>query len=169
MKAKLLDELEMANSYTRMACVLALRPHMDSLEWFGVLGREWPSCDNIASHRLNLLRILSAASSAECEAMMDESERKKLRELPEMLTIYRGCYYENRNGLSWTLNRDTAAGFVTLRRYRNDALAAPALLVTGHAARSRVVLKLDRGEDEIICPRVRRTHIEKLEIPAAAG
>jgi len=70
-----------------------------------------------------------------------------------MLTVYRGCYGINRVGLCWTLDRAVAERFPTYNRYRRPGLVPE--LLTGRVAKDRAVLLLDRGEQEIIAPRVR--------------
>lgn len=62
----------------------------------------------------------------------------------------------NRDGLSWTLCREVACRFPTLHRYKRE-VDVP-LLLTGAAERASVVLKLDRGEREVICAAVRVTN-----------
>jgi len=67
------------------------------------------------------------------------------------------------NGLSWSLDRDTAEQFTTLNRYRvkrlrrrdGTEIRPTRLLLQGTVARHRAVLKLERGEGEIIAATVR--------------
>jgi hypothetical protein len=43
--------------------------------------------------------------------LMDENEREALVALPEEFTIWRGCRWQNRFGLSWTTDKDKAIWF----------------------------------------------------------
>jgi len=91
--------------------------------------------------------------------MMDSAELVAYRSLPARLTVFRGCGEINMLGASWSLDRDVAARFPTLNRYRQTA----PLLVTATVRRDRVLaLKLDRDESEIITFHARRTAIEPL-------
>ena len=67
--------------------------------------------------------------------------------LPDQIVIYRGCGPENRNGLSWTLNRETAIGFPFKALYN----AKQPILLTATVSKRRIAaLKLDRNEHEVI-------------------
>lgn len=139
------------NSFSRLEVVLNNSAHMDRLDWFRQLGDAWSSCDNVWRWRKLLASVLSSATPEELAAMMSDEDRARLAALPERVTVYRGCYPLNRVGLSWSLDEATARRFVTLNRYRQNAIP---IIRTARAKRARVVLKLDRGEAEIIAPRV---------------
>jgi hypothetical protein len=159
-----------ANSYTRLGVVLGLRSNMDAAEWHRLLGDKWSSCDNIAQYRPILSRVLRGTPRALLDSMMTEEELNEFRALPDVLTVYRGCYYHNRLGLSWSLDRDVAERFPTLNRYRYPN-GSP-LLVTGRVRKELVVFKNDRKEREIISPDVRRVSVQPIsakEIPEHAA
>lgn len=150
-----------ANSYTRLPVLLSYRPDawggptekLDRLEWFRLLGEWWTMCDNISSERSFLRRILSRASREELDAMMTTQERAVLASMPQRFSVYRGCYQVNRPGLSWTTERAVAERFPKMARYRRPGERS--ILRLGVVLRDRVVLKLDRREQEIIAPYVR--------------
>jgi hypothetical protein len=148
-----------ADSYSRLGQVFDMVWHMSVDDWWTLLGRHWSGCDNIAEYRLLIARELRAASRARLNLMMTDDERKAHAALPQMLTVYRGCYAENKNGLSWTLNRGIAERIVTLNRYRRPA---PPLLLTGRVNKADCVLKTDREEEEIISAVVRRTGTQNI-------
>lgn len=78
-------------------------------------------------------------------------------------TVYRGCYKDNKWGLSWTLSRELAKGFPMLWRYRQNGQQP--LLVTARARKENVIaLKTDRGESEVITWRPK--HISTRHITA---
>ena len=78
------------------------------------------------------------------------------------LTVYRGCYDCNRDGLSWSLSERIARGFPTLNRYRREG-DVPLILV-GKTDPKRAVLKTDRKEQELICADVRVTSETELTV-----
>jgi hypothetical protein len=85
-------------------------------------------------------------------AMHGTSLRRYLMS-PEELSAYdalrwRGCYSKNRRGLSWSPDREVAAKFPTLHRYRRDG--SP-LVIQAETRRAGILaLKLDRADVEVI-------------------
>jgi hypothetical protein len=143
--------IKYANSYTRIEKVLELWWCMDRGDWFEILGDVWQSCDNIGIYTPILRKLLRGQFEKYRDRMMTGAEREALAALPERITVYRGCYWHNRRGLSWTTDRDVAARFPFYRRYL--AKGQP-LLLTAWTRRDRAVLKLDCEEHEVIAERV---------------
>lgn len=141
-----------ANSYTRLGVVMGLRAHMSGAEWWRLLGTSWACCDNIASFRAELARELRRASEVELMTMMTDDAREAWSRLPDQFTVYRGCYVNNRKGLSWSLDREIAAAFPLLHRYRQPT---EPLLLTATARKRSCVLMLERNEQEAIAWGVR--------------
>lgn len=139
-----------ANSYTRLDVLMfAFKAgRLPTLDLFAALGEWWNVCDNISRWRSELRRRLKAATRAELDAMMDPPERATLKDMPAIITVYRGCYHVNRAGLSWSLDRGIAERFPSLMRFRRDN--DQPLLLTGTVERERAVLKLCRDEREIV-------------------
>lgn len=130
-------------------------------DWLTVLGEEWTVCDSIghfSEHLLDDTPLGEVLFDAEYAAsvrhlMMTDAENEAYAALPDKVTIYRGCYAANKWGLSWSLDRDTAAGFPLLHRYRQDGQP---LLVKAIADKSRIAfLKLSRSESEVVTYRPR--------------
>lgn len=147
-----------ANSYTRMRAVLDARNDKSLAvgDWYQLLGENWSACDNIVEHKFELAYYLDGAFDdsesrsrrALLNRMMTARERAIWRSLPDKVAVYRGCYEINRDGLSWSLDRSIAEKFPTLNRYRREG-EAPLLLI-GVVEKSRIVLKNDRKETEVI-------------------
>ena len=146
---------------SRLPLLLALADRMERREWLQLLGREWSSCDNIGPHRLQLRALLPPAGPV--PELMESAEADAYLALPDRLTIYRGCGERNLLGASWSLERETAARFPLLHRYRQ----ARPLLVTATVRKAHVLaVKLDRQEAEVITFRARRVAVEPLPITA---
>lgn len=141
-----------ADSYARIDVMMDAFSDLPRPEWFVLLGEAWSGFENVARWRAELRFILKRASREELDAMMEQPEREALALLPERITVYRGCYALNRSGLSWTLDRAQAERFPSLLRYR--VTDQQPILRIGTTARNRVVLKLDRKEQEVIAPTV---------------
>jgi hypothetical protein len=88
------------------------------------------------------------------EAMTVEAQRA-YGALPERIAIFRGCYARNKSGYSWTTDRDVAARFPFLSRYRGPT---EPLLLTAIVKRKNIAfMSVDRNEAEIVVmPRHRR-------------
>jgi hypothetical protein len=145
--------------YSRLPLLLALSDRMERHEWLQLLGSEWSSCDNIGPHRLRLRALLPPAGPV--LELMEPAEADAYRALPDRLTVYRGCGAQNLLGACWSMERETAARFPLLHRYRQ----ARPLLVTATVRKAHVLaVKLDRQEAEIITFRARRVSIEPLPV-----
>jgi hypothetical protein len=93
--------------------------------------------------------------------MMGSKEKAALRALPEIISIYRGCYPNNRSGLSWSTDKEIAVGFTLQNRYQQSG--QPRLLLESRVKREHAVLILDRDEQEIIATKIIRP-IKTLEL-----
>ncbi len=133
------------NSYSRLPFIISLHGRMSPKEWLVLLGEYWSVCDNIGEHIAVLQRLIPQGN---VPAMMKRTERWKLRELPEVVPIFRGADHGvNDVGLSWSLNRVVAARFPFLNRYK----ARRPVLHSGLVERDRITaIKLGRTEDEVI-------------------
>jgi hypothetical protein len=110
------------------------------------LGEEWECSDNVGHYKDEILERLWEATRAQLDAMMNEEEQAAWAALPDEITAYRGCSSINQDGMSFSLDRDIAAEFPTLPRYR----AEEPLLVEARIPKRFSVLKLERSEQEII-------------------
>jgi Mg2+ and Co2+ transporter CorA len=143
-----IPSLQRSNSYTRMQAVIDLYETMRIEEWFRVLGSQWTCCDNIAKHAEWLSEQFHMHPQARLN-MMDEDTREAYDRLSDRLTIYRGCYEFNRDGMSWSLSPDIAAGFPAMNRYYHPEEKAY-LLTLHEVSKSDVVYVGSRREQEIV-------------------
>lgn len=91
--------------------------------------------------------------------MMNKDERKAFDALPDMLTIYRGCWEGNIYGHSWTLNGEVALRFAT--RHAPDGQP---LVLGGKVPKAKVfALLTERNEDEVV---TRYEYIEDMDVDA---
>jgi hypothetical protein len=144
LRAVVEDALRWANSYSRADALVDVfavdHPRREEL-----LGEEWSSCDVYP----DAMRRIIAGLPRPCWRAMDDVEREAYGNLAESVTLWRGCYAENRSGLSWSLSRETAAGFPSLNRYRRPGQP---MIIEARIRRERIAfLKLDRREQEVIC------------------
>lgn len=138
----------------------------DPTEYWNLLATIWSDSENIQECLDEWETVLfDTPFINERDAMMDSDERKVLADLPEVVTVYRGCRQEeNEDGFSWTLDRDRAAWFA--RRWHGDQTGDPIVLV-GEIHKDEIVAYLDhRNEREIIAhfDNVKVTRV--IEVPA---
>lgn len=120
---------------------------MPYADWLAQVGEHWSSTDNLSRYREELLNGLGDADDKERRLLMTDEENRAYDALPELLTVYRGCYEHNRYGLSWSLCKDVAAKFPLLTRYQHKK-TRPLLLKIEGVPKKWGFLKLDRGELE---------------------
>jgi hypothetical protein len=159
------QEISLCDSFSRLPSIIALRGRMERADWLALLGQHWTICDNVSRFR-SLLKSPYFLPDETEPAMMTPEELAALAALPERVTVYRGADRGiNERGLSWALERATAARFPTLTRY----LARNPVLVTGTVQRGRIVaLKLDRGESEVIARAVKVLSVEPIQATPVA-
>lgn len=149
--AKLEKEMAWANSYDRLPTLLEFAPFCESADWFRALGEAWAVCDNIgiyADDLIEAIRLHNYLEAYPIKEMMNAEELEAFNKLPEVLTVYRGCYAVNKWGFCWSLERSIAESFPFLNRYRAEGRP---LLVKATLRKSQVAaLKLDREEAEIV-------------------
>jgi hypothetical protein len=117
--------------------------------WPEFWGFYWPLCDGISLFSL----IISNSDFLEMrERLMSAEELAAYRALPEVVTVYRGCYIGiNDEGFSWSRDEGVARGFPFLTRYVHHGETP--ILLTAKAARDRIrFLKLRRDESEVVIP-----------------
>lgn len=147
---KLEEELIFADSYSRLPLLLDYGPWSVGCDkWLELLGKKWSACDNIGLHAQELIDAVEfAAESMPVMQMMNETEQAVFASLPETITVYRGCYENNKWGFSWSLEREVANRFPFLTRYRQQGRP---LLIKATIEKSKVAaVKLDREESEVI-------------------
>lgn len=158
----------LADSYSRMEAVIGRHPRsrftgpkLRQDAWWRLLGEQWSACDNINEWSEVIRQLMLSAPRQHLDLMMSIDERLELASMPEEFTVWRGCYGFNREGLSWSLDRDVAASFPTLNRYRHESHSPQ--LIEGVCRRRDAVLKNDRGEREVITSAVRVVSIFDLQ------
>jgi hypothetical protein len=161
--------IRFCNSYTRLPDIIDLWTFAGLRwdDWLTLLGEEWVDCDNVGEHADTLMEETPLGDLRKDPGarryLMSSEEFEAFEALPDEIMIYRGCYASNKWGLSWSLEREIAAGFPMLHRYRQEGQP---LLVKANARKSEVLaLKLGRDEAEIITDRPR--HISTTKIRAA--
>ena len=158
------NELRFCDSFSRLPDLLDLSYRMEDPEWLRLLGDFWPGLDNVGFYQDDLANSPLGERQGVIREMMTVEDLEAYAALPDILTIYRGCYKSNKWGLSWSLSKQVAEKFPTLLRYKQ--VGEQPLLVTATIKKTDVIaVKVDRNEQEIIAWRPK--HISTTHIKAA--
>jgi len=142
--------LRFSESQQRPHDLLLFLPHvhpnpfsLDAWKWIAV---EWPGFDRIPHARYQrVFRYRKLGWSPDC--MCPES-RAVYDALPNTFTAYRGQDAASPIGLSWTLERDVAAGFARGHRGLNNP--NPVILRRKFRKISVAMILVDRQEHEVV-------------------
>lgn len=96
------------HSYNRLEEILNLYGRMRLSSWFRVLGENWTFCDNNFQFCAPLYEVLRGYGTI--HEMMRRNERRHFDQLPEVMTIYRGCGVQQRRLI--VVTRQTSGGEV---------------------------------------------------------
>ncbi len=103
----------------------------------------WPTCDDTWPHRHRLTMALGQAGPGWQDAIGPE-DFEWFDELPDQLTVYRGCTVERLFGLSWTVDRQTAIQFA----YGHRGIRPPeAVLAKVRINKADILFACDRREE----------------------
>ena len=116
------ERLKWANSFERPLVLIELYSLMNRQEWFKLFTKEWSGCDGCYRIKKELSLILDT-NLTEMMTAASEEVMTTWQSLPDELTVYRGCYKNNKKGLSWTLDKNTALQFPTFIRYKQKGQA----------------------------------------------
>lgn len=159
--------LAYCDSYSRLPTLLDINCSLADDDFLRLLGEEWSGFDN-TGHNIDHLWDTAFgwwAQNGPLTEMMTSEELDAYNALPDVVTVYRGCYRTNKWGLSWSLSKEVANEFPSYRRYCRPG--EQPLLVTAKALKKNIIaVKLDRDESEIITWRpkhVSTRHIKLLE------
>lgn len=123
--------------------------HFSDEEYWNLLGFVWIDSENIYQHFWEAHKYMTSDRPGRWQHMMEESERESFEKLPQELTIYRGwCYEESAQGLSWTLDENTAHWFASrfAAGFKQDPFVTKAIVDKN----SVLAYFLGRNENEIV-------------------
>jgi hypothetical protein len=148
--------------YERWYRFQALYEHagsMDDKVFWRCFGEVWHDSEDIRGNKRFFRRLL-AQNRPQREQMMNKKERRKLAQLPETITIYRGYSYPTaKKSWSWTFSlhhaKWFARRFVVLSR-------SPATVAVAEAQSKDVIALLDRGDGGTIVIDPSTVKIKKL-------
>jgi hypothetical protein len=111
--------MRLCNSYDRLPALIMMARWLEDDNWLHLLGRHWSSCDNISLFRDELSNTPFGIRLGHglIVEMMNDDDFAAYSTLPDEFFVYRGCFSNNKWGLSWSTCRETAMKFPTYLRY----------------------------------------------------
>lgn len=142
----------------RLEAFIDIADRMTDQEYWSLLGTIIVDSENLWQMD-TLLRVLlvNPQRQPSRHLIMNQEEQDTLSALPDEFPVWRGCQWKNRNGLSWTLDKEKAIWFA--KRFNQKPR-----LHSGTVAKSDVIAHfLGRGEQEILVPH-NKVRDKKLEL-----
>jgi hypothetical protein len=160
-KLQLLAECEAAEAWDRYVYLhekpyrcetfASISQHLTDAQYWKLLREFWLESENIHESLDAWRALLNSPRRGRASGLMTRRERAALRELPDVITVYRGVRRLPDRGLSWTTDRDKAEWFAG----RPFTPGYPAVLVGTVAKVDVFAYLLDRNESEILSDSVR--------------
>lgn len=127
----------------RFNAFISVKNKMNDVMYWEMLGELIIGTENFWQWKDKFHEILEERSGS--WQMMTESEKSFLLNSQSKLTIYRGCSNNNKQGWSWSLDKDMAIWFANRYNSRDR------ILITGECDKSMVVAFFNgRNEHEIL-------------------
>lgn len=129
----------------RLDALLEIDKYAGEEAYWTLVGDVWTDSENTWQ---NLDVWEEIFSNPNARMMMNAEERERFEALPEMITIYRGCWRGvNESGLSWSLSRERAEWF-SKRMAGEDEQP---IVLEKTICKNDVIALIDRrGEEEIL-------------------
>ena len=131
----------------RLDAFMDVKDEMTDSEYWSSLADVWVDSENIWQNQDIWKSVLSSKRPNRIN-MMNKDEQKEFASLPNELTIYRGYIKgKNKNGLSWTTDKDKAEWFSTRLAGRGDNPVVQQATVN---KKDVVAYFSRRGESEVV-------------------
>lgn len=136
-----------ANSATRLPLMLELLAHEQSHALFWkVLCEVWSSCDCTWHYRRLLLSMMERRAQSRWRHIT--AEMHPAEDWPNLVRVWRGCSRERVRAVSWTLDKEVAAGFA--RGHRGISVPNPVLASAEIPKTAIFFLAHERQELEVV-------------------
>lgn len=131
----------------RIEALVQIEQHLSDRDYWETVSSVWTDSENIFQCIEEWSEILGSKRKYR-RYIMSPEERRALRQLPDTITIYRGCRREmNEDGWSWTTGRAKAEWFAKRHPWSDgDPLVIEATVPKDHV----VAYFSGRGESEVV-------------------
>ena len=129
----------------RFEALMRLRSVLSPSDFYRLFGDIWINSESLYMHQDAIREALTNPPAAHIY-MMEPEEREMYDRVPEITTIYRGCWADNQESWSYTLNEQRATWFARRCPYDGQPL-----LVTAQVKRTDIIAFFTRrGEEEVV-------------------
>lgn len=144
------EQLRSCSSTERIRVLIGLLQEVTQSDWWQLFYEFICICDTCYEYSDLIKHILKNARPSQLKLIRPPQVREVIRKLPATVEVYRGGYDINKDGFSWTLNKEVARKFAgKFNRYQISNLQAK--IFTGRVKRDKIATYLDdREEEEII-------------------
>ena len=136
-------------------------PFLSKEEFSKILSDAWARSENPNSDpNFTQKELVSMFKQADPTILMDQAERKRLAELEDTVTVYRGVTSlnaDNIRAMSWTLDKEVAEWFA--HRYKEDGTVYEAEINKKYI----LALFMERNESEVVVDPKYLQNIEELQ------
>jgi len=153
------DACTRAEPEVRLARAVAFRLQLEEHDYYQLLGKMWTKAAQLWPVVHDLRQDLAMAGMEVKFSMMSTDEATLWELLPETFDVYRGCYWENKDGLAWSREPEVAAEFPFMEG--NWREASP-LLAHGVAQKRDCIVKLCGNRVDILSAEVGARGVEQL-------
>lgn len=138
------------SSTNRLPAMLRLTAFSTPGTFWRVFNECWPSCDDTWDWQGDLLNAFEHFGREELspQNLMTAETADFLSQLPDRITIYRGCDKSRVKAVSWTTNPEVAKAFA--RGHRGIRRPNPVLMTARVWRRNVITAFQDRDESEVI-------------------
>jgi len=152
-------QCEAAPRDRRLKLVEHLALELNRDDFYRLLGEQWSAFSHLRWHAQFLRDQLRSATEEDLLAMMTTHEAQLRDALPTHFIIYRGCFHQNVEGLSWCIDRRVAAQYP----YTPELwIEEPPLLAAAEVRRRQTVVKLRPTGLEVIAWKAKVVSVEML-------
>lgn len=130
----------------RLDAFIKIKHLLPDIKYWELASSIWTDSENINFNRSIWKNVLKSKRSGK-EYFMEIEDRNYLENLPQTITVFRGCNEKNKNGLSWTTDREVAEKFA--ERFSTMSQGSTVLSKTINKKKIFAYLS-SRSESEII-------------------
>lgn len=149
------------NKAYRLQFLEIIQDYLSNVDLAELLAYIWVDSEGTSQDpNCSLSQLIEWFTEADKKALMDDEDYQVFDTLPSEFSVYRGIStHGNTNGLSWTLNRETAEWFA--KRFSFDGSKGTVIEAT---AKKEDVLAYfnDRNEQEIVINPKKLVNVKKL-------
>jgi len=150
------DIIDQCNAIERWSAFANLSEYMSDEEYGSAARHVWTHSEGDFDEIQFDAVFMNASRPINRDLFMTGAERQYLEQLPDPITVFRGCQEETRNGVCWTTDLECARGFAQ-DRGAPESGRGEGLVLIGKCSKAHVIAYFDAEglhESEILTKQV---------------